>query len=73
MAVVDVTQDAGVLTITLNRPDVLNALNREVHQGIFDALERAKGDDSVRAVVITGAGPRLLRRAGPAGVRGRRR
>jgi 2-(1,2-epoxy-1,2-dihydrophenyl)acetyl-CoA isomerase len=56
MAVVDVTQDAGVLTITLNRPDVLNALNREVHQGIFDALERAKGDDSVRAVVITGAG-----------------
>ena len=56
MAVVDVTQDAGVLTITLNRPDVLNALNREVHQEIFDALERAKGDASVRAVVITGAG-----------------
>jgi 2-(1,2-epoxy-1,2-dihydrophenyl)acetyl-CoA isomerase len=51
-----VTQDAGVLTLTLNRPDVLNALNREVHQGIFDALERAKGDDSVRALVITGAG-----------------
>src|SRR5580765_6131046 len=56
MAVVEVMQDEGVLTITLNRPDVLNALNREVHQGIFDALERAKGDDSVRAVVITGAG-----------------
>jgi 2-(1,2-epoxy-1,2-dihydrophenyl)acetyl-CoA isomerase len=56
VAVVDVTHDAGVLTITLNRPDVLNALNREVHQGIFDALERAKADDSVRAVVITGAG-----------------
>ena len=56
MALVEVRQDAGVLTITLNRPDVLNALNREVHQGIFDALERAKGDDSVRAVVITGAG-----------------
>jgi 2-(1,2-epoxy-1,2-dihydrophenyl)acetyl-CoA isomerase len=42
--------------IRLNRPDVLNALNREVHQGIFDALERARSDDSVRAVVITGAG-----------------
>jgi enoyl-CoA hydratase/carnithine racemase len=56
VAVVEVTQEAGVLTITLNRPDVLNALNREVHQGIFDALERAKADDSVRAVVITGAG-----------------
>ena len=56
VAVVEVTQDAGVLTITLNRPDVLNALNREVHQGIFDALERARTDDAVRAVVITGAG-----------------
>ena len=56
VAVVEVTQDAGVLTITLNRPDVLNALNREVHQGIFDALERARSDDSVRAVVITGSG-----------------
>jgi 2-(1,2-epoxy-1,2-dihydrophenyl)acetyl-CoA isomerase len=54
--VVNVTSDAGVLMITLNRPDVLNALNREVHQGIFDALERAKSDDSVRVVVITGTG-----------------
>src|SRR3954465_14610927 len=56
VAVVDVTQDAGVLTITLNRPDVLNPLNRELHQGIFAALERAKADEGVRAVVITGAG-----------------
>jgi 2-(1,2-epoxy-1,2-dihydrophenyl)acetyl-CoA isomerase len=53
---VEVTQDAGVLTITLNRPDVLNALNRSVHQGIPDGLMQAKADDSVRAVVITGAG-----------------
>ena len=56
MAVVEVTREEGVLTITLNRPDVLNALNREVHQGIYDALEQARADDSVRAVVITGAG-----------------
>ena len=53
---VEVTQDSGVLTITLNRPDVLNALNRAVHQGIHEALVRAQEDDSVRAVVITGAG-----------------
>jgi 2-(1,2-epoxy-1,2-dihydrophenyl)acetyl-CoA isomerase len=53
---VEVTQDGGVLTITLNRPDVLNALNRAVHQGLHDALGRAKEDDSVRAVVVTGAG-----------------
>lgn len=56
MAEVETSRDDGVLTITLNRPDVLNALNRAVHQGIFDALERARADDTVRAVVITGAG-----------------
>jgi 2-(1,2-epoxy-1,2-dihydrophenyl)acetyl-CoA isomerase len=55
MAEVEVADDGAVLTITLNRPDVLNALNTAVHQGLFDALERAK-DASVRAVVITGAG-----------------
>jgi 2-(1,2-epoxy-1,2-dihydrophenyl)acetyl-CoA isomerase len=56
VAEVEVTQDAGVLTITLNRPDVLNALNRAVHQGVHDGLMQAKADDAVRAVVITGAG-----------------
>ena len=56
MAEVELTRDAGVLTITLNRPDVLNALNRALHQGLFDALEEARRDDAVRAVVITGAG-----------------
>ncbi len=56
MAAVEVTRDGGVLTITLNRPDVLNALNREVHAGIHAGLEQARTDDAVRAVVITGAG-----------------
>jgi 2-(1,2-epoxy-1,2-dihydrophenyl)acetyl-CoA isomerase len=53
---VEVTRDGGVLTITLNRPDVLNALNRAVHAGIHDGLEQAARDPDVRAVVITGAG-----------------
>jgi 2-(1,2-epoxy-1,2-dihydrophenyl)acetyl-CoA isomerase len=43
------------LTITLNRPEVLNALNKAVHDGLFAGLEQAT-DASVRAVVITGAG-----------------
>ena len=55
MADVEVTREGDVLTITLNRPEVLNALNSSVHRGIFEALERAQ-DASVRAVVITGAG-----------------
>src|SRR5436190_20749444 len=55
VAEVEVTREGAILTITLNRPDVLNALNRAVHQGIRAALEKAR-DPSVRAVVITGAG-----------------
>jgi 2-(1,2-epoxy-1,2-dihydrophenyl)acetyl-CoA isomerase len=56
MADVEVTRDGEVLTITLNRPDVLNALNRAVHAGIYAGLEQAAADPSIRAVVITGAG-----------------
>lgn len=55
MAEVEVSQDGAVLTITLNRPDVLNALNRAVHEQLHAALERAR-EPAVRAVVITGAG-----------------
>ena len=55
MAEVEVTRDGAALTITLNRPDVLNAINLAVHKGIAAALEQAR-DPEVRAVVITGAG-----------------
>jgi 2-(1,2-epoxy-1,2-dihydrophenyl)acetyl-CoA isomerase len=55
VAEVEITRDEGVLTITLNRPDVLNALNAAVHEGIADGLEQAR-DPDVRAVVLTGAG-----------------
>ena len=55
MAEVEVSHDGGVLTITLNRPDVLNAFNRAMHAALADALKQARAAD-VRAVVITGAG-----------------
>ena len=55
MADVELMRDGAVLTITLNRPDVLNALNRSVHEGVHEGLQRAEAPD-VRAVVITGAG-----------------
>ena len=48
-------RDGAVLTIVLNRPDVFNAFNLALHQGLRDALEQAV-DPEVRAVVITGAG-----------------
>jgi 2-(1,2-epoxy-1,2-dihydrophenyl)acetyl-CoA isomerase len=55
MAEVEVGRDGAVQTITLNRPDKLNAFNRAVHDGLREALEEAR-DPAVRAVVITGAG-----------------
>jgi 2-(1,2-epoxy-1,2-dihydrophenyl)acetyl-CoA isomerase len=55
MAEVEVAREGGVLTITLNRPDVLNALNAAVHAGLAEALEAAAAPE-VRAVVLTGAG-----------------
>jgi 2-(1,2-epoxy-1,2-dihydrophenyl)acetyl-CoA isomerase len=55
MAEVETTRDGAVLTITLNRPDVLNAFNADLHRALAAALREAQADD-VRAVVITGAG-----------------
>jgi 2-(1,2-epoxy-1,2-dihydrophenyl)acetyl-CoA isomerase len=52
---VEVRRDGGVQTIVLNRPEVLNALNADMHEALAAALKEARADD-VRAVVITGAG-----------------
>jgi len=52
---VEVTRDGGVLTLTLNRPDVLNAFDRAMHAALAAGLKQAREPD-VRAVVITGAG-----------------
>jgi 2-(1,2-epoxy-1,2-dihydrophenyl)acetyl-CoA isomerase len=48
--------DDGVLTLTLNRPAALNALDRELRTELTSALKGAVRDDAVRAVLITGAG-----------------
>ena len=48
-------RDGAVQTIVLNRPDVLNAFNADMHKALAAALKDARTDD-VRAVVITGAG-----------------
>jgi enoyl-CoA hydratase/carnithine racemase len=46
----------GVAEITLNRPEVLNAINGAIHRGILEALELAAGDGAIRVVVIRGSG-----------------
>ena len=48
-------RDGAVLTITLNRPEVLNAFDAQMHAALRSALEEAAAPD-VRAVVLTGAG-----------------
>jgi 2-(1,2-epoxy-1,2-dihydrophenyl)acetyl-CoA isomerase len=55
MPEVETCLDGGVLTITLNRPDVLNAFNAAMHEALAGALKKAR-DPEVRAVVLTGAG-----------------
>jgi enoyl-CoA hydratase/carnithine racemase len=46
----------GVLTITLNRPDRLNAFTATMGRELIEALDQADADDDVRVVIVTGAG-----------------
>ncbi|WP_199260460.1 2-(1,2-epoxy-1,2-dihydrophenyl)acetyl-CoA isomerase PaaG [Paracoccus binzhouensis] len=46
----------GVLTLTLNRPEKLNAFNEEMHLALRAGFQRARDDSQVRAVLLTGAG-----------------
>lgn len=48
--------DGPVLTITLNRPDALNALSPDLEREFHEALDEATTDDRVRSIIVTGAG-----------------
>ena len=50
------SREEGVMTLTLNRPDKLNALSFAMHDRILDLLTEAESDKTVRVVVITGEG-----------------
>ena len=50
------TRADGVATLTLNRPDRLNALSTPIMEGLLEALPRLAGDSSIGAIVLTGAG-----------------
>jgi enoyl-CoA hydratase len=55
------TTDAdGVATLTVNRPDKLNALNRDTMSEIAAALERCESDEAIRALIVTGAGEKAF-------------
>tara|TARA_R110002073_G_scaffold102142_2_gene231915 strand:- start:45 stop:896 length:852 start_codon:yes stop_codon:yes gene_type:complete len=56
MTVVRTDLTGGVMTLTLDRPEKLNAFTIEMMQELIDAFDVADADDAVRAVVVTGAG-----------------
>jgi len=51
-----VSLEAGVLCVTLNRPEKLNAFNPAVHQGLAAAMTRAETDGAIRCLLVSGAG-----------------
>ncbi len=53
-------QQDGVATVTLNRPDVLNAQNNAMRLELVDAFSRLRVDGGVRVIVVTGAGGRAF-------------
>lgn len=57
---IDYEVSEQIATITLNRPDKLNAFTRTMMAELVDAMDRADGDDGVRAVIFTGAGDRAF-------------
>jgi 2-(1,2-epoxy-1,2-dihydrophenyl)acetyl-CoA isomerase len=53
---IDITEDSGITTIRLNRPEKLNALAGHMRRDLAEALEAASSDRNVQVIVITGAG-----------------
>jgi len=56
MSTVKYERDGAIAIITLNRPDAMNAYSVALHHDLYAAIEKADMDNSVRAMVITGAG-----------------
>lgn len=50
----------GIYTITINRPDKLNALNKDVFTDLNKALDEIETNTAIRSVIITGAGPKAF-------------
>lgn len=56
LSTIQATTDGGILTITLNRPDSLNAYNEQMSVELAAVLKTAQREDTIRCVVLTGAG-----------------
>ena len=54
------TAQDGIATVTVNRPDKLNALNQDTVGELSDAITRARNDAAIRALIVTGAGEKAF-------------
>jgi len=59
-----VEKEEGVVTITMNRPEVLNAMNHQLTRELYDAVKAANEDEETGCIVITGAGERAFSAGG---------
>ncbi|MCH8990039.1 MAG: enoyl-CoA hydratase/isomerase family protein, partial [Chloroflexi bacterium] len=59
-----VENEEGVAVITMNRPEVLNAMNHKLDKELHDAVMAANADDNIGCIVITGAGDRAFSAGG---------
>ena len=57
-------RENGVAILTLNRPEVLNAMNHQLNYELHDAVAQANADDDVGCIVITGSGDRAFSAGG---------
>ena len=60
MTLCPITRDGTIATVTLNRPEAMNALSRALRHDLAAALVELDADESVRAIVLTGAGERAF-------------
>ncbi|MCI5108070.1 MAG: enoyl-CoA hydratase [Pseudomonadales bacterium] len=60
MADLEISQEGGIVTLTMNRPEARNALSNEMRAQLADSLHDIEQDDSIRCVVLTGAGEHFM-------------
>lgn len=54
------SEENGIFTITVNRPEKLNALNKDVFNDLDAAMDEALSTDAIKSIIITGAGPKAF-------------
>lgn len=60
MSVVTTSVSDGVCTVTINRPEKLNAMSTEVGASLIDTFEKIGADDSIKVIILTGAGQKAF-------------